>query len=800
MLTDLRFAARSLWRRPLLTGAVGLTLALGIGANAAVFSLIDALMLRPFPVPGVERLVMIYETLPAWGADRIPVAVPRFLVWREQEEVFQQVEAHLPWQATVTGLQQSIRVQAASATPGFLGLLGARPALGRLLTPSDLDDGATPAAVLSHAFWIRHLSADPQIVGDTINLNGRSYEIAGVAQPGFEFPRQCDIWLPLRFSSAQLTRRDARGLGVAARLAEGVSRSRAQAALDVLAAGWAEEYPESDRGRGAKVVELSQAVVHPGAPPFLSIFQAAVVIVLLVACVNVAGLLLVRGSERAQELSLRQALGARRGRLLRQLMIENALLALIGAAWALPLAWAALEVLRQTIPPRIRRFVVGWDQVGLDWRTAAFAAAVGLAAVVVFGLLPAISSSRASFREILNRSTRTASRRMSGRRLLVTAEVALTLTLLIAAGLAVQGTQRIVSQDQGYRPQGLLTLQTELPGWKYRQEEQQSRLYQQLLDSLAALPSVELAAAVNFLPASNSGWTRAFEVEGNPPTDARRWPTASYRVASSDYFRTLDIDLMEGRTFRPGMEAEARPVAVVSARMAQTAWPQGDPLGKRFRVRDGEWLTVIGVVGDVRHSWEETTPTATFYVPLQQSPSAQMSLALRVRKDPLEVLPAVRTKFRELDSDLPIFQARSQSTSLSEHIYPVSAAAGLMSVFGAIALLLSLVGIYGVMAYTVSSRSQEFGIRMALGASARSVLRSSLISALSLVVVGLVIGLPMAWGLGRLMESYLFGIVELNAGAYLAFTLSLALAAWVAAYIPSKRILKVDPSEALRAE
>ncbi|HSR68810.1 MAG TPA: ABC transporter permease [Acidobacteriota bacterium] len=801
---DFIFALRSLRKRPGFSAVVVLTLALGIGANAAVFNLIDALLLRPFPIPNVDRIVQVFETIESQGWDRASASPANFLEWKEETELFQQVHAHQWWEVNLTGTDQPERLHGTLVTPGWMGMLSVQTTHGRDLRLAENDPAQERTVVLGHDFWVRRYGADASIVGQSIELNGQSYEVVGVGPAGFHYPMGTELWAPLVISPETAQQRDSHYLNVLAHLRQGRSADEAQAALAARAERLAQQFPDSNAGWGVNVMVLSKAVVDIGAPAFLMVWQITVVFVLLIACVNVANLLLTRGGERAKELSLRVALGAGRWRLMRQLLTENLILSLAGALAAMPMAWAASELLRTSLPAEIRVFMMGWDKIGVDYRMLLFAGALAVVAAVIFGLAPALSATRLDLNQVIGEGGRSGSAGSSqrGRRLLVVAEVAVALMLLIASGLSIQGSMRLIEQDQGYDPDGLLTAQLVLPSEKYPQAEDRRDFWNRLELELEALPQVRNAAVANILPAAPDGSSRDYELEGRPAATIAERPSADFRVITPDFFETMRVPILNGRAFTEQDREDSRRVAIVSRQMARRDWPQQDPLGQRFRLPENpdQWYTVVGVAGDVTHNWFFGGPRPTMYLPMAQMPYRGVYVALRTTGDPLSLAPSLRRAVRRLDADQPVFGVKTQRQTLSDRTIGLRYAATIMGVFGAIALILSVVGIYGVMAYSINQRIREIGIRVALGALGRDVLRLTLGGALRLTAIGCAIGLLLAFVLGRFMESTLFGTIQLNLITFVGFTVLLVAAALLAAYVPSRRALRVDPSEALRVE
>jgi putative ABC transport system permease protein len=800
---DVKLGLRTLAVSPVSTAIMVLTLGLGIGANTAVFSMVDALVLRPFPIPDVDRLVMLWGTVPAQGEDRDRAAPADFLAWKEQSTVFERLVALEWWDVNLSGTGEPERLQGTFVSPDTLETFGVEPHIGRTLR-ADTEELGARTVVLSYQLFQRRFGGDPGIIGETIRLDGETYEVVGVAQEGFDYPYGSELWAPLWLDGETAARRDVHYLNVIGKLRPGVSVEDAQAELDVITARLEKEHPVTNDGRGLRAVPLGRAVIDEGSPAFLALWQAATVFVLLIACVNVTNLLLARGADREKEFSLQQALGAGRTRIVRQLLTENFLLAVAGALLALPLAWMGVDLLRSSLPTEVQRFVVGWREIDLDPRVLAFTAAVAILTTLVFGLAPALRASRSDLTAALREGGRGGSEsraRQKGRRLLVMGEVALALMLLVASGLSIRGMLRLANGDHGYDPDGLMTFEIVLPDRKYDEPEKLREFYRTLLDGLRGTAGVISADLTIVLPSSGNNYSRSIDVEENRMANVSERPLAHFRVITPGYFETMRIPLLAGRPFGSGDREDTAPVAIVSRKFAERSWPSADPLGRRFRISDDEpWLTVVGVSGDVLHDWFLREPQPTYYLPFAQRPRAGMSLAIRTMGDPEAVTAAVRSQVRRADPDQPIFHAATMRQLISERLIGLRYAALVMAVLGLIGLVLSAVGIYGLMMYTVSRRTHEIGVRVALGAERGDVLRLALGQALSVTAAGVGIGLVLAYAAGRLMAANLFGVVRLEAATFALLALVLSAVSLLAAYIPARRALRVDPAAALRAE
>jgi putative ABC transport system permease protein len=803
LLRDLKLGFRALTASRAATAIVILTLALGIGANTAVFSMVDALVLRPFPIPDIDRLVMLWGTVPKQNDDRDRASPADYLDWKERATVFERLVALEWWDVNLSGNGEPERLQGTFVSPDYFEALGVEPYAGRTLSADAAEYGAR-TVVLSYQLFERRFGGDPGVIGDVVRLDGESYEVVGVAREGFEYPYGSELWAPLWLDAETAARRDVNYLDVIGKLRPGVSLSEAQAELDVINAGIQKEHPVTNEGRGLRAVALARAVVDLGVPKFLVLWQSTTVFVLLIACVNVANLLLARGADREKEISLQQALGAGRSRIVRQLLTESLLLSMGGALLAIPLAWVGIDLLRSGLPAEVQRFVVGWKEIDLDLRLLAFTAAVAVFTTLLFGIVPAFRASRSNLTAALREGGRGGSdgrARQRGRRLLVVGEVAIALMLLVASGLSIRGMLRLANGDHGYDPERLMTFQIALPDRKYAEPEQRRQFFAQLLDGIRETPGVISADIALVLPSSGNNYTFDIDVEENRIPNVADRPIAHFRVISPGYFETMRIPILSGRTFGAEDREDTAPVAIVSRMFAERSWPGADPLGKRFRAGEqGSWLTVVGVSGDVLHDWFLQGPRPTYYVPFQQSPRARMTLAVRTEGEPESITAAVRALVRRADPDQPIYDTYTMRQWIAQRLIGLTYAATVMGILGIIGLVLSAVGIYGLMMYSVSRRTHEIGVRVALGAERRDVLRLALGQAIGITAAGVALGLLLAYAAGRLMASNLFGVIQLDGATFAVLAFVLSAVSLVAAYIPARRALAVDAVVALRAE
>jgi putative ABC transport system permease protein len=808
MLEDARFALRTLLKRKGVSLLLVSTLALGLAANAVIFNVLDAVVLRAFSFPNQERLVRVHETGRDFnGIDLSNVAPANLIDWREQTtDVFSDVVGLQWWDASLRGAESTERVQGYRVGPSFFEALGVAPMAGRGFLAEEAREGRQRVAVLGHALWQRVYGGEP-VVGKTITIDTEPFTVVGVAPPSFQFPEGAEVWAPLVLPEPAKAKRDAHYLSVMGRLAPGRTRAEAQAALAVVAERLEREHPKTNAGRGAAAPTFRMGFGDPVLPQVLVIWQAAAALVLLIACINVANLILAQSAERGRELSLRLALGAGPARVARQLLTEGVLLAVAAAVLAMPLVGLAGRVLREMMPAEIARFVPGWDQLGADWRSLLFSVLVAIAAAFVFSAIPAWRAARLDLNATLReggRSVTEGGRRQLGRSILVVGQLTAALALLVAAGDAGRSARALIDGPQGYEPSGVLAFETTLSDARYSEPGKQRQFAREMTRRLAELPGVTSAAATNSLPGRNGYTTRGIAVEGQTLAPGADPPQVEARVVTPDFLQTLRLPLLSGRWLEAADEEDGQPVAVVSRSFAERFWPGQDPIGKRFRMaeadKDTPWMSVVGVSGDVIHQWIMRRNEPTFYRPLEQAPTQYLTFALRTGGDPETLAPAVKRALASVDPDQPAYQLKSLKHSIRQSTIGLQFIAGIMVAFGVIALVLATSGVYGVMSYRVSRRTLEIGVRVALGATRSDVLKLTLGQALRLSAVGLVLGSGLGWAASHAMASVLRGAVATDPRVLAAGVALLGTAALVAAWIPARRALAVDPARALRSQ
>ena len=806
LLQDIVYGLRMLRKNPYFTALAVITLALGIGANTAIFSDVNTLVLRPFAFPDLDRVVAVWETVPKQGETSVKAAPANFLDWTEQSNSFEHLVAIDGWDANLTSEGLAERAEGYQVTADFFALAGIPPQLGRQITSVDFQHGTAPVVVLSHGFWQRHLGHDPGIVGKSLLLNARKFTVIGVAAPDLDFPAGAEIWTPLDLSSAAAMDRASHSLLVLGRLKKTTSVAQAQADLQAIAGRLGQRYPNTNGGHEVRVARLAEDAVS-GTRQFVLVLMGAAVFVLLLACVNVANLQLARVSSRQKEMAVRIGLGASRWHLVRQLLIESVLLAMAGGAAGLLLANWGIGLLLRSVPPFIIAHVPGLKHLAIDSRVLSFTLAVALLAGILAGLAPALRFSRSELSDALKENTRSTSASPATgrlRSLLVVSEIALALVLLVGSGLMVKGFRNLVTVEMGFDRTHVLTFRVALPEEKYQSKTEVRNYYDRVVRELQSLPGVSSAACVTSLP---SGWTwnmTEYTAEGQPPASPGELPSTISQVVTPDFFATLRVPLLKGRLISAQDGPDAPPVAVISESLARSNWPGQDPIGKHLKLgpRAGSEpeRQIVGVVGRIWTTAFDPTPTPTTYIPFAQSPVAASALVMRTAGDPLSLVAAVNGQLRSIDSGVPAYDVRSLEQVVSDNASGVEFSARMMLVFGLIALVLAAAGIFAVMAYSVSQRTHEIGVRMALGARRFDVLRLVVISAVKMAAVGVTIGVAVALALTYVLSSMLFGVIRMDAIVFALLTLILASVAAVAAYIPARWATKVDPMQALRYE
>jgi putative ABC transport system permease protein len=796
LLRDVRLAIRSLTKAPGFALAAILTLALGVGATSAIFSVVNGVVLRPMPYPDPESLVMVWEVTPQYG--RFSVAPANFFDWRKQSTTFEALAAFGNSDVTLQRPSGPEQVPAAYASAELFKVMNIRPAMGRTFTTEEDMPGRGDVIVLSHGGWQRRFGADPRAIGSTVTMNGSQFTIVGIMPPGFAFPSSTtELWFPMALEQAKATR-GGHYLGVIGRIKPGVAFERAEAEMKTIAARLATQYPEANAGESVELVPLHEQVVGEVRPALLTLL-AAVAMTVLIACANVANLLLVRGAVRRKELAIRAALGASRGRLVRQMLVESLVLAMTGGVIGIGLAQLAIRPLRVLSAGTVPRVA----DVSIDLSVLAFAFGVSLLTGIVFGLAPAWQAVSAALVDVLKdggRGTHSSVGRWMRTGLLV-AEVALSMVLLVGAALLLRSFANVTGIDPGFRPEGVLSFRVSLPQSTYAEDHQRRAFFDALTARLEALPGVRGAGLVQTLPLKGD-YMLSFELQGKPPAGPGEQPSANYRVVSDHYFGTIGVPLLRGRQFTDRDREGAPLVAIVDDAFARRYFPGEDPIGRGIQIGNGSdaFAEIVGVVGSVRYDGLARTPRPVMYVPLRQDAFGSMWVLARTSGDPAALMTEARQVVKSLDPALPAYSMKTLDDVISESVAPRRFPMLLLGLFAAIAVGLAAVGLYGVVAYGVSLRTQEIGIRMAIGASRGDVLRMIVTGGMRVALVGVIVGIAGALALSRLMRTMLFGVTGVDPASYVATAAMLLGVAALACYIPARRAMRLDPLSALREQ
>jgi putative ABC transport system permease protein len=800
MLNDLRYALRQLVKAPSFTIVAILTLALGIGACTAIFSVVNTVLLRPLDYPDPARIVIIRETqLPQFP--EFSVSPPNYLDWQKQTRSYEYLAAYSGAGVNLTGEGEPQRLIGVKATPHYFDVYGVKPVLGRMLLPEEDAPGKNHVVVLSYPFWQRVFGGTRDIVGRAIQLNGEPYTVVGVAPTGFGQTSKVDLWMPMAFKPDE-TANDNRGahyINVVGRLKPGVTVAQAKAELDVLATQLAQQYPDSNKGWGIFMMPMQDYSVRD-VKPVLYTLLGAVGCVLLIACANIANLLLARATARHREISIRAALGAGRGRLIRQLLTESVVLSVCGGLAGILLARWGLTTLLALAPSTLPRIT----EIRLDKGVLIFSLALSVLTGLIFGIAPAWLAARADVNEALKQGTRGSTEGGARGRLrsaLVVIEVVFALMLLGGASLLARSFMQLANVDPGFNPDNATLLRLSLPQKKYALPEQQNAFADALLERVKALPGVQAAGVTHSMPLV-SDYVLGFNIEGRPAIAPSDLPSTNYYTVTADYFRAMGIRLIRGRVFTPQDDAKAPRVAIINETLARQHFPNEDPIGKRINITNGPdtWREIVGIVGDIKQYGVDKATSAQSYEPFAQVPFTSVNLVVRTNGSPAALLGALRPTVYAIDKDQPIGIIRPLEEIMADSIARQRFAMTLLSVFSAVALVIAAVGIYGVMAYNVVQRTGEFGIRMALGAQQSDVMRLVLTQGGKLIGLGLLIGLAATLAASRAMGSMLFNTSAYDPLTLGTITVVLAVVALVACFFPANRATKVNPIEALRSE
>ena len=810
---DIRYGARMLLKSPTYTAIAVAALALSVGANTAVFSAVNTLLLRPLPLKDLDRLV--FSVALRDGFDPFGSSLLEFEAYQQRNHSFASMGAAMQRSFNLIGRGEPERIRGASVMADYLSTLGVQPVRGRSFSPDEDRRGGAAVALISYSFWQKHFGGNGSVIGETLKLDGRSFSIVGVMPPGFDLPDAAQIWIPfeVNIDSLPLTERANRRGDIVARLKPAISLAQADAELKAIARQLEQEYPDFRRGWSVRAVSLRQQLLgdlEGHVRKALFALMGGVGFLLLICCANVATLQLARGIARERELALRRALGAGRWQLVRQLLTESVLLALLGGVVGLLLAKWLLPILVVLNPIQGISFAAFFHNFEIDRRVLAFAFFTTLLTGVVFGLLPALKAAGAH--ELMSRVKLTDQRSgtASGRRWfngLIVAEIAIALTLMICGGLMVQSFQRLQHLDLGFRPDDLLTMKMVLPESKYSQYHQRVAFVDQILERVRALPGVVSAGTTTNIPLEREiEYDTVFEVEGRPVANPNDVPITSHRIVSPDYLQTLGVSLIKGRSIGKNDRADGQQVVIVSEEFARQAWRGEDPIGKRVRrIRAGQtypWMTVIGVVKDVKEDlFNYRINRPVWYVPYAQFENYfPVNLVIRASVEPTSLTAAIREAIHRVDPDQPISEVMTMNTNLSGVLVTERFGSILMGTLAISGLLLACIGLYGVMAYSVKQRTGEIGLRVALGAQRKHVLVLFMREGIKLTLFGLIIGLIAAWSATRLLTSLLFDTRASDPATFVLISLLLVSIALLACFFPARRALSVDPMIALRSE
>ena len=815
---DIRYSVRMLWKHRGISAIVIFALALGIGANTAIFSVVNTVLLRPLPYPDADDLVFLNEKSPV--LDEMSIAYPNFMDWRAYNQSFEHIGVYNRGSYNLTGTGEAERIVTAQMSADMFTLLKVSPLHGRVYTNDEDKPGGAPVVLLSYGLWQRRFGGQMSVLNQPITLNNKSYTVIGVMPETFFFPNRAEMWVPVGQLSDQANyqeRGNHPGLYGVGRLKKGVSFQQAEADLNTIAANLEKQYPDTNSGNRVRFRPLLEIFVSDVRRALWVIF-AAVVSVLLIACANIANLLLARATARRKEMAIRTAVGASRWRLTRQLLTESILLSLIGGSLGLLLARWGIDLILYVSPDSIPR----WREIGLDWMVLGFTIGVSFLTGILFGLIPALQAGEVDVHETLKETGRGVTGRSWLRNSLVVAEVATTLVLLICAGLMIRSFYLLNKVNPGFSYEHLTSFSVALPEKKYDTIEKSTAFYTRLLGNIRALPGVENAAAASGLPLGNNGWQTGFVVEGQPRPPRDQTPLMEVCLVTPDYFRAMNIPVLRGRVFTDRddrshlagrdlskMSEDEVFIAglnkiVIDEEFARRHWPNEDAVGKRILMgdeKDPRFLEVIGVVGRVKmESLNQNSDRVQGYFAFNQTPNDNMTVIVKGSSDPNQLIGSMRAAVKEIDPDQPIYNPRTMQEIRSESVATERLNLTLLSIFAGIALVLAIVGIYGVLSYSVTQRTHEIGIRMAIGARPRDVFAMILGHGMKLTLIGVVLGLVAAFAATRLMETMLFGVAPTDLTTFSLISIMLITVAAVACYLPGRRATKVEPTISLRYE
>ena len=805
LMQDFLYAVRMIRKRPGFAAVAVTVLALGIGANSAVFSVVNALLLRPVPFPELDRLVALRTIDPRRPLVSMPVAPADYLDWKRHSHSFEHLAAYTFHDYDLTGERGDPEgLRGVQITTDFLQTLRVKPALGRDFRASEDERGQNQVVILSDALWRTRFRSDPAVVGQTIRLDSRPFLVVGVMPADFEFPLPVvRLWTPLALAPADRNERRTQFVYTAARLRDGVSLAQARAEMDIQAQRLSREYPDTNKDRGIGIVLLREGQAE-FSKPFLTLLQATALFVLLIACANLANLQLAQAIARRREIAVRAALGAGHWRVLRLLLIESLVIALAGGAVGIAVASCGVALIKAGASPETTRSIMGWNQVALHLPVLAFTLVVAIASGIAFGLSAALQASRQDLAGALKDGGHQGGSKSRLRQALVLAEVMLAMIAVMGASQMIKGFRAMFDVYQGFLPDRILTMRLVLPVDAYDTPQRAVGFFNRMLQSVSAVPNVESATLSSNLPgALHFNYNGEIQIEGRPALRSADAPLVDFQFVGPDYFRTLNIPIRRGRPIGE-QDGEGAPlVAVVGERLAARYWPGENPLGKRIcseRNTSGGWRTIVGVVGDVHQFWFQKEPRPLLYLPYRQAPQRHMYVALRTRGNPMAVLPAVRERIRGLDRTLPLHDPKIMRSVMQETLSAMRLTTGIMFAFGLLALALAVIGVYGVMAHSAARRHREFGIRMALGARPGTVLRMVVWQGFALTAWGIALGLAAGFAVSRAMAGIISGVDSNSITVLAGVPALLALASLVACWLPARAVTRVDPATVLRQD
>jgi putative ABC transport system permease protein len=812
---DVRFGFRMLMKHRLASLVCVVALALGIGANAAIFSMAEAFLLHPVAFENGNRMVALVDGHSAGSGagfgpqDFVPIAPATYFDWKKEAHSFDQITAYAWDEVNLTGDREPQKLQAFHVAANFFETIGVKPLMGRGFLPEEEEAGKEQEIILGHALWEQRYASDPNILGKNVKVDGESFTVVGVMAKGFDYPMPAEAWLPLYFDVKERARRDNRWLWVLGRLTPGVSFAEGKAEMEAIAQRQTEAYPDTNRAFVLRPMELRQFVTGDLTRQYMVLLMGAVAFVLLIACANVANVQFARVTGRVGEFAIRTALGGSRWRVVRQLLVESILLSLGGAALGLLLAQWDIDMILSHMPPDVAKFVAGWKTIRLDSGAFLFALLISVASGVLSGIAPSLLSSRTNVAGTLKEGGRGSTLGRGRHRLraaLVIGEVSLALVLLVGAGLLVRSFQGLLSVNESYTPETLLIMNMTLPETQYGKAPERLNFHEQVQQRLAAIPGVQSVGLATHVPYADGGGisTQGFSIEGRPATRRDESRDSIVETTSPSYFSEMNIGLRDGRFLTDADGAESPRAAVVSASLVRRYFNGENPLGKHIKVgkedSDNPWMTVVGVVSDLHYSWIVKEDVPTIYRSYRQSPPVYTTLVLRTSGDPMKFVSTAREQIAGIDPNLPMYNIKSMDKAITESIVGIAYVAVMMAVLGVIALLLASVGVFGVMSYSVSERTHEIGIRMSQGAQTRDIVSLVLRGGMFMTLLGLAIGLPIAFFLAQTMSALLFNVKAADPIAFIVLPLLLAGVSAVACYLPARRAAQLDPLRALRHE